>query len=251
LSAVRARARKHRVAVYVGLILSVLLHILAVRLSPLVFRYLEPDTALFSPPRAVQPLPGGMRAVEIRVVESLPVEEPAPQPEPEPEAEAVEPAEETVPPLAAAERLRPRVGDWRLWLISPVTYRTDLTPAERTAELEARLQAMLEAYDDSMAAELAALQERMDWTVGEEGNKWGVSPGKIHLGPITLPLPLYIGPGREYEDMLGDYNAIQRQAGQAGIDESFDDRVKAMRERNQKAREEAQQKAQRDTTPGG
>ena len=106
------------------------------------------------------------------------------------------------------------------------------------------LYAMLEAYDDSVAAEIIRQAEAMDWTVGEEGNKWGVSPGRIHLGPITLPLPFYVGPGRESEDMLRDYDAIQRQAGQAGIDETFDDRIKAIREREERAREAAK----RDTT---
>jgi hypothetical protein len=250
LSSVRDRARHYRVAVYTGLVLSVLLHILAVRLSPLIFRYMGPESTLFAPPQPIQAEPQGMQALDIRVVENLPVEAtPEPEPEPEPEPVAEEPAETSGAPVAAAERLRPRVGDWRLWWYSPATYRTDMTPAERTAELEARLYAMLEVYDDSMAAELARLQEQMDWTVGEEGNKWGVSPGKIHLGPVTLPLPIYIGPGREAEDMLSDYNAIRRQAGQAEIDESFEARVKAIRER--RAREKAQEEAKRDTTSGG
>lgn len=245
LSVTRDKARRYRLAVSTGVILSVLLHILVIRLSPLMVRYVGPAD-LYPPAPPVRAVPEGMRALEIRITEA-PVVEPEPVPEPEPEPEQPTPEVtigETEPVLSAAERLRPRVGDWRLWVIVPLTPRTDLTPEERAAQVERRLYAMLEAYDDSVAAELMRQAEAMDWTVGEEGNKWGVSPGRIHLGPITLPLPFYVGPGREAEGMLRDYDAIQRQAGQADIDETFEERVKAIREREQKAREEAK----RDTT---
>jgi hypothetical protein len=250
----RQRARRYRVAVSAGLILSVLIHVLAVRLSPLVVRYVQPEAALYPVPRPVNERVEGMQVVEIRISEQ-PRIEPQPEPEPEPEPEqpqAVEAEGEAATVLSAAERLRPTVGDWRLWVVLPVARRRDLTPAERTAEVERRLHALLEEVDDSLAAELAKQAEQMDWTVGEEGNKWGISPGKIHLGPVTLPLPFYVGPGREYEDKIGDYEAIRRQAGQAEIDETFDERRKAIRERNRKAREEAEKearkKAQKDTT---
>jgi hypothetical protein len=250
LSLTRRRARRYRIAVSSGIIASVLLHILVVRLSPLLVRYLEGDASFYdiSPPILVEP--EGMRAIDVRIVEAPSVEvEPAPEPVPEVVEPEVE--EEREPTLSGAERLRPRVGDWRLWVVTRPTRRTDLTPEERSAMLEARLHAMLEAYDDSIRAELTRQAESMDWTVGEEGNKWGVSPGKIHLGPVTLPLPIYIGPGREAEPMLREYGEIQRQAGQSDIDDTFKDRVKAMREREQKAREEAKKKAKKDTTGTG
>lgn len=248
LSASRQRARRYRRAVSFGLIASVLLHLLFVRLSPLVVRYIEPDPS-YRAPRPRAQVPEGMRVVELQITET-PVEQPQPVPEPEPppeqpEAEAAEGVADR--PLTPAERLRPRVGDWRLWLAVPLARRTDLTPEEKAAELERRLHAMLEQYDDSMAAELMRQAESMDWTVGEDGNKWGVSPGQIHLGPITLPLPLYLGPGRESEQMLGDYEAIRRQAGQAEIDETVEERIKAI-ERERKAKEEARKKAKNDTT---
>ncbi len=245
LSVTRERARRYRIAVSTGLIVSVLFHILVVRLSPLIIRYMEPVG--FPPPPIVTAQPEGMRAIEFRITETPQVEpEPVPEPEPEPEEPAPEVTEGvTEPRLTAAERLRPRIGDWRLWLVTPfVRNRPDLTPEQRAEAVRQRLYAMLEAYDDSVAAEIIRQAEAMDWTVGEEGNKWGVSPGRIHLGPITLPLPFYVGPGREAEGMLRDYDAIQRQAGQAAIDETFDDRREAIREREEKAREEAK----RDTT---
>jgi hypothetical protein len=130
--------------------------------------------------------------------------------------------------------------------------RTNLTPAERAAEVRARLYAILEAYDDSMAAELARELESLNWMIGEEGEEWGISPGKIHLGGITLPLPLYFGldpaEARRREGSIDEWNAIQRQAGQGAIDELFDERIRAIRER--RAREEAERAAKKDTTGG-
>lgn len=245
LSVARERHQRYRLAVSVGVIISVVLHLLVIFLSPLMVRYVGP-LDLYPPASRVRPQPTGMQALELRITETPQVEPPPvrePQPEPEPEQPApVVPEGAGEPVLTAAERLRPRIGDWRLWVIVPLAPRRDLTPEERLARLENRLYAMLEAYDDSMAAAALREAEKMDWTVGEEGNKWGVSPGQIHLGPITLPLPFYIGPTRETEGMLREYNAIQRQAGQADIDDSFEARVKAIRER---------EKARRDTTSSG
>jgi len=248
LSVTRQRSRRYRIAVSSGLILSVLLHILVVRLSPLLVRYLEDDAGIYRVPRPIIVEPRGMQAIEIRITEAPPVE-PERTPEPEPEPQAVEPEPEGAESsLTGAERLRPRVGDWRLWVVPALARRLDRTPEERNQELEARLHALLEAYDDSIAAEFARAAESMDWTVGEEGNKWGVSPQGLHLGPVTLPLPFYIGPGRESEEMLRDYGAIQRQAGEDAIRDAQKERIEAIRERNRQAREEAQRNAQKDTT---
>jgi hypothetical protein len=244
----RERVRRHERAVAVGLIASVLIHLLFVRLSPLIIRYLEPVIVYYVPTQVVMP-EQGMRVVEVVVVEG-PVVEPAQEPEPEELPTEVE--VEPTPFVSAAERLRPRVGDWRLWLVPPIMRRTDLTPAERAAEVRARLYAILEAYDDSMAAELARELERLDWTIGEEGEEWGISPGKIHLGGITLPLPLYFGldpaEARRRQGSVDEWSAIQRQAGQGAIDEAFEERVRAIRER--RAREAAERAAKKDTTGG-
>lgn len=244
----RERVRRHERALAVGLIASVLLHVLFVRLSPLIIRYLEPDIVYYVPTPVVIP-EQGMRVVDVVVVEG-PVVEPVPEPEAQ-EAPTVAEVEPT-PYVSAAERLRPRVGDWRLWLVPPIMRRTDLTEAERVAEVRARLYAILEAYDDSMAAELAREMERLDWTIGEQGEEWGISPGKIHLGGITLPLPLYFGldpaEARRRQGSVDDWNAIQLQAGQGAIDELFEERIRAIRER--KAREEAERAAKKDTTGG-
>jgi len=253
LPVTRQRARRYNRVISVSIIASVLLHILFIRLSPLVVRYLEPDVGLFPTRPVVRVSPQGMRALEIRVTESAPVEV-TPEPQPEPvELEPGEVVEEVGPVPSAVERLRPRVGDWRLWVVPAVRRPRDLTAEERAAQIRARLYAQLEAFDDSVAAELARELDRLDWTVGEEGNKWGVSPGQLHLGPITLPLPLGFAPHpatqRELADQAAEWDAIRRQAGQAVIEETFEERVRAIRERRE--RERAEQEAQRDTTGGG
>lgn len=258
LSQTRERGRRYRRAVAIGVIVSVVLHILAVLASSVLIRRVEPGMDFAPLPRPIRLEPEGMQVVELRVVERSLVEPvPAREPEPEPVVESrpsppVAAEEPEAPAASAAERLRPRVGDWRLWVSPPLAANdVDRTRAEQMAELRARLAAAIQAGNDSLAAELVREAEAMDWTVGEDGNKWGVSPGKLHLGPVTLPLPLLLQPhpatAREQADQAADWSAIQRQAGQAAISETFEERVKAIRER--KERQEA--KARGDTTSGG
>lgn len=244
----RERARRYTRNVAIGIALSVLFHVVLVLLSPLVVRYMEPGSVFFRNPVVPRARDDGMRVVEIRVAETVPAEPLPEQPQPEPEEEpaAGEPEGATASTLSAAEQLRPRVGDWRLWVVSPETGRADESPAERAAAVNDRLHAILEAYEDSIAAMLA--EERMDWTVGKEGNRWGVSPGKLHLGPVTLPLPLYLGPHpatqRELGERTQEWYLIRGQQDRGAIDEEFGDRVKAIRERK------AQEKAKKDSTKG-
>ena len=218
-NAIRQRSRRYDRALAMGISASVVLHVLAVFLSPLLIGYVERGIRLVPPPRPVTVRPQGMQAVEVQVVETPPAEsvtEPEPLPD-EPEPAPIEPADavpETGPVVSAAERLRPRVGDWRLWVIWPLpTSRDDMTVEERAEEIRERLYALIEAYDDSLAAEMARAAEARDWTVGEGDEKWGVAPGRIHLGPITLPLPFYLGPTREQAADMAYWGIIQQQAG--------------------------------------
>ncbi|NIR44050.1 MAG: hypothetical protein GWN99_05990 [Gemmatimonadetes bacterium] len=247
LEAYRRRSRRYDRALAIGVVVSVLAHVVFVLMSRALVAYLQPNYAVLpaGEPRRIRA--EGTEVVEILPTETVEVEpERVPEPQPEPTAPAVEGEPEATPTLSTAERLRPRAGDLRLWLIPTILpSRLDMTPKERAEELRDRLYALIEARNDSLAAALAAEAERMDWTVGEEGNKWGVSPGQIHLGPITLPLPFYFGPTREDAVTAEEWAEIQRQAGQGNIDETFEERVRAIRER--KAREEAQ----RDTSGGG
>ncbi len=247
LEAYRRRSRRYDRAIAIGVIGSVLAHVVFVFLSRVLVGFLEPNYSALpqAVPRRLRN--EGTRVIEIQVTENIEIP-PVRLPEPEAEPEVIEPLEEVEsgPTLSAAERLRPRLGDERLRIIPTIILptRLDMTPAERTAELRARLYALIEEYGDSVAAAMAREAESMDWTVGEDGNKWGVSPGQIHLGPITLPLPFYFGPTREQAAQAGEWADIQMQAGQGAVDEAFEDRVRAIRERREA-------EAKRDTTSGG
>ncbi len=252
LNVSRQRNQRYRRALAIGVIISVAVHAAIVLLSPLLVRYAERGGVTVPPPTPPRAAPEGMQVVEVMTPEAQPVE-PTPEPEPEPEAEpgpvAEAPTEEeTEPALSAADRLRPRVGDWRLWIMPPLARNESPTPAERTEELNDRLRGVIEAYEDSMAAAAERRADAMDWTVGEEGNKWGVSPEGLHLGPITLPIPINMGAHpavmRELRARQAEWNAIQRQAGEAAAREEFEERVKKMREEKEKEDENAK----RDTT---
>ena len=131
----------------------------------------------------------------------------------------------------AAERLRPRAEDLRYW--APVDpERTALT---REEIMRLRFVAELEAANDSASAAAEAARKAMDWTyTDEEGKRWGVSPGKLHLGDLTLPLPAFgmsAGQRERAEDRLWAWDEIQRGAESGQLLRSWKDRDQAIRER--------------------
>ena len=142
------------------------------------------------------------------------------------------------------ERLRPRQVDPRLLGGSTYTTPGDNSPA---AAVRARIAQSIGAYNDSVAAEAEARARATDWTIKDKnGGSWGVSPGKIHLGSITLPLPLAFNPppGRrdEFNARNRDYAEIEAMANREIGRQGFKDRVKAIRARKDKER--AEKKAQ-------
>lgn len=143
--------------------------------------------------------------------------------------------------LSAAERLSRGYGDPRL--LMPV----DRLPPEEVTEAEwlrLRLANRLEIYNDSIAAEAEAKLRATDWTVKDKnGGRWGVSPGQIHLGNRTLPLPFGFSPspGRR-DEMAGrvrSWNESQAQAARVEAAQTFEQRVKAIRARQEAARDSA------------
>jgi hypothetical protein len=109
----------------------------------------------------------------------------------------------------------------------------------------------LRQFNDSIMAERLAAERSKDWTVtGEDGKRWGVSPGKLHLGDITLPLPLAFAtpPGRrdEVNARTQSWSEIEAQATRAESKDNFRDRVKEIRKR--KERERASVAANKPTT---
>lgn len=101
----------------------------------------------------------------------------------------------------------------------------------------------LGAHNDSVAAEQERARRATDWTVKDkDGRRWGISPGKIHLGGVTLPAPFDPAVGsprwddREREE-AGQRREIDRQALDRQRRDSFSDRVKATRERKDAERQ--------------
>ena len=141
--------------------------------------------------------------------------------------------------LSAADRLRMRVSDPRLWGAPPISSPLPKTPIDAVRE---RIAADLDAWNDSIAAEAAASARATDWTVkGEDGKRWGISPEGIHLGGVTLPMPGGgFGPPMGRRDEIEERMAIDReigdQADRARIRDTFKERARAIRERKDRER---------------
>jgi hypothetical protein len=242
------RARERRVLV-VGLIGSVLLHLLVLGVLG---DWLIPDPGSGAPP-SPRPLllepPTGLRAVdlvEVPVEVGTP-ERPRPRPATETPAEAevvlAVPADSVAVPadeLTAADRLAPRVVDPRLW--RPMV----ILPTDPTIEdVEARVAAALELLSDSALAEAEAAIRARDWTVEDaRGGRWGISPGKIHLGSLTLPLPIFVPLNVEADLEAGRWYELEQALDRSRVLDTFQDRVRAIRERRERERAEARGNAE-------
>lgn len=249
----RRQARRSS-AFPVALGISALLHLLAL----LIFRFDLPDLyPLPSPPGedAVE-RPSGMRVYDIVAVDApavIPREEQpaqtqqgavAPRPPQETSEEQPRPPED---PAARpgrpsiAERLAPRLTDAELWAAVPLPEELE---AHRDEVVLRRLEDRLAAYNDSMAAAAAAAGRAVDWTVKDKnGGRWGVSPEGIHLGGVTLPVPIQFSTPAGRRDAVNgairNWSDIQTQRGQAEVRAGIEDRVKAIRERKEAERRDS------------
>jgi len=260
--AVHPRAR-YRGAYRISLGISALLHLLAISLYPSFFSGIPEAGQDFG--GYLQPLtPTGTEIVNL--VELPPDQDPENLPPPEAEPEVETPTVPTTvrPPgldapsgldalpdrpasPSAAEALRPRRGDLRYW--APV-------PEERTALSEAevlrlRFLAELEAANDSAALARAREEAATHWTyTDEDGKRWGVSPGKLHLGDLTLPMPFGFGTSvaqrERAEERLWAWDEIQQSAATGAVRNTWKERDKAIRERM-----DAQRRADTTRTGGG
>jgi uncharacterized membrane protein YgcG len=144
----------------------------------------------------------------------------------------LEPPDEGPVGPTAAERIRPKAQDLRYWApVSPE--RTQLTQ-EQVMRLQ--LVARLEALNDSLAKAEKRAVDAMDWTyTDDEGKRWGVSPGKIHLGDLTIPMPFAFGTSagqrERAEERLWAWDEIEASAARGAVIESWKNRDQAIRER--------------------
>lgn len=186
-------------------------------------------------------------------------EEPDPEPEeqqetpaaPAPESPATKGVEDVPSGVRASEALRVRSADPRLWrAAAPDAH--ELTEEER---MQLELAGRLEAWNDSVRALVSAEQALTDWTrTGENGERWGISPGKLHLGKLTLPLPFGFGTNgwmreraaqRAFEDA-----DIRNGAAASFMASHWKERVEAIRRRRDRDREKARSDSSK-ANPGG
>ena len=242
----RARRRGERHGIVTGLVVSGLAHLLVIVLYPFFTAPYPGGLPIpFPPPPA--PEAGGIQVVQIvevvtpeAVDPTDPVEiEPPDAPEATPEVPDFE-EEQRVQfhrYLTAVERLRLGEGDPRLW--RPI----DPSLAAPTPQhvLEVRLAVAIRDGNDSIAAAIEAARALTDWThTDDEGKRWGVSPGKIHLGDITIPLPFGFGPPPDYNgdrsEMAFRIADIERAAGTAAVRQSWKERRESMKKRREELR---------------
>ena len=196
-------------------------------------------------PDEIPPSPG-LRVYNLAVDGSAPAagaerpEEPRPEPTPEAEAPPEEAGEATR--RTVAERLRPRMVDRRLWAPVDVPAWAE-EEALTTEDVEGRIARRLGVWNDSATAAAERARRATDWTVEDSsGGRWGISPGRIHLGKLTLPLPLMLPPpSGPVGERVDEWSEIQDQAAREAARQSFEDRVRAIRERREREREEAKE----------
>lgn len=248
------RAKHYRSpALVVSMVISVLVHLALIFLYPTWSRRLDPTQLPTVPPDAI--VVQGTEIVTVVEVSDDPDDPDQEEPEEEEEEEVPVrvvtpqseratprpvPTERDFPEGTPAERLRPNEENSRLWR-SVDEELAELTPEER---LQIEIEVQLQMWNDSVAAAAARAAGATDWThTDSEGNRWGISPGKLHLGKITLPLPIYFGPANGVErDRLAreayELHDIERGALQGAVRESMKERAKAIRLRKDAERAE-------------
>ena len=249
----RRPGRSYSQALKVGLAVSAVLHLIALGAYPVIMHVEHPAAVpLRVAPRASAPArgmlvvgiasEGGAAVIPGRPrdpAELLRLQGPAAPPGAPDLGESL--GGPLIPPgPTAAERLRPRLQDARLW--APLSPDLNELTAEQRLELE--LAGRIVEWQDSLSAAAAAERALTDWTTTDaQGRKWGVSPGKIHLGDVTLPLPFMfgtpVGKRDEVNRRAWEWEEISRGAAKGEVRDSWKDRAQAIRERRDRERAKA------------
>ena len=249
---------KGRAPFWVGFSISAVLHIVLVALYPFFARDLRDGPAATFLPEPSEP--GGTQVLRVIEIAADPADSPDDPLELE-QPNEVEIAPETVDLSdtesrfpdryrSATDRLRAGQGDPRLW--RPL----DPSMTEPTPEEVARLLLLtaIESMNDSAMIVAERARRATDWTyTDDEGKTWGVSPGRLHLGDLSIPLPFGFGPPPDYNGDQArrafDFLDIDRAAGTRAARESWKERLEAMEERRERRRAEEQAEAAEGTPP--
>ena len=158
-------------------------------------------------------------------------------------------------PLAG---IRPSFSEPRVWVPPAPIVSAPKTMPER---LDSALSARIAAHEDSLKATAAARAAPGDWTWEKGGKKYGWDAGGIQLGDKTIPAALLSMLAVNMQMVTAEQNARTpdrlmrdrwatevRAYGQRNVDyETFQKTVKAIRERKDRERREAE--ASRDVPP--
>ncbi|MBM3908372.1 MAG: hypothetical protein FJ363_09920 [Gemmatimonadetes bacterium] len=156
--------------------------------------------------------------------------------------------------------IRPSYTDPRLWIPSgPVVAAPMRVPQTRADSLHDLLAEKIRVLNDSLAA-LPPARAPGDWTwTDSKGRKYGVDQQFIRLGKFSIPTavlallplnvqanPIQLERQRTMNEMT---RQIQEQAARAARDDDFRAAVKALRERKDRERREAAEKAKGEAPP--
>jgi hypothetical protein len=253
VSLVSEAKRRYRRAWWTGIVLSALLHVV---LFAWVARELRLNAARFETmPRAVRP-PEGIQVIEVRPVtpEEVGVRDDRRliQLPPDPEERTRPPERDPTPsgvptPMSGgrdeqglgmtnAEKLQPREGDSRLWK----DFEEEQMPEyiqSRWARAEGAIRARLSQMLDSLNLSEEQRRKALDWLTGEDDEEWGVTPDGLVLGGTVIPMDVGSmfaeeGPrGRESRAAERDRALIGQQDRQSDIDETLEERNRAIEAR--------------------
>ena len=245
------RHEEHRRALVAGIGASAVLHIALVLLYSVVIDQWGPRQTVLGVASAPR-ISSDMRVVQVVEIETPDPTAEAPDEPTDPVSEIEVEVADVGPPLPdiidlsepprgrrAADVLRVRSSDARLWREAmPELF--ELTDAER---MELQLAGRLEEWADSVFDAVAAEYALTDWTrTDDQGRRWGFSPGQIHLGDITLPMPFYFSGNSMQREQLArraweDQDILSGANAQA-LRSSWRERAEAIRRRRDRDREE-------------
>jgi hypothetical protein len=226
---------------------SVALHVAFIVAYPALFGALEPASAQFYVPPSSEPT-GELEVMRIVEIDVPPEVEPPDQPELEPVVArtVVTPTPPSAsegpvvdfarPGISAADRLRMTLTDRRLWAPLPTALR-ELTLEQRE---ELALSGRIAEWYDSIQAVAAAEAAWTDWTFTDgDGNRWGISDGQLHLGGLTLPLPVFGAAPGAARERAWQWDEISRQGNSVAVQQTVRERMEAIRARRDRERAEA------------